>query len=188
MLNHGSKKNGYTLVEVLVVVSIMGILSSMGVSGLHSAVVNSRIKDAALNTAAFLERMANESNRISKRICVKKDHEQRITAYLIGDDSGDASSCESYTREFASFAVESPVNFECEGAALSDYEDIKTNWTTSGAMFIPRIGLSAAPAEGYVCMQYGSSRTYGLVLKQKTNNMMIPMWKTGGSGSGWNDL
>ena len=189
MLNHGSKKNGYTLVEVLVVVSIMGILSSMGVSGLHSAVVNSRIKDAALNTAAFLERMANESNRISKRICVKKDHAQRITAYLNDEASGSASSnCDDYKQEFASFAVESPIKFECEGAALSDYEDIKTNWTTNGAMFIPRIGLSAAPAEGYVCVQYGSSRTYGLVLKQKTNNMMIPMWKTGGSGSGWNDL
>lgn len=189
MLNHGSKKNGYTLVEVLVVVTIMGVLSSMGVAGLQGAVKNSRIKDAALNTAAFLERIANDANRLSKRICVKKDHDQRITAYLKDEASGDANSCADYAQEFATFAVESPVKFGCEGAGLSDLaEDVTTNdWAAydGGAMFIPRIGLSAAPADGYVCVQYGSSDTYGLVLKRKTNNMMIPMWK---SGSDWNKL
>ena len=190
MLNHSSKKNGYTLVEVLVVVSIMGILSSMGVVGLHRAVKNSRIKDAAMNTAAFLERMANEANRMSKRICVKKDHDQRITAYLKEDASGDASSCDAYSEVFATFAVESPVKFGCEAAGLSDLsEDVTDNdWAVTGAMFIPRIGLSAAPSDGYVCVQYGTSDTYGLVLKRRTNNMMIPMWKVGGSSADWSRL
>ena len=43
MLNACSKKSGFTLVEALVVVAIMGILSGLGVASLRGAVANSRI-------------------------------------------------------------------------------------------------------------------------------------------------
>ena len=62
MLNVGSKKHGFTLIEVLVVVSIMGILVSMGVASLTGAVANARIRDYALNTestAGSIEQLAN---------------------------------------------------------------------------------------------------------------------------------
>ena len=52
-------KAGFTLVEVLVVVTIMGILSGIGVASLRSAVANSRIKDAGINVTAFMQRAAN---------------------------------------------------------------------------------------------------------------------------------
>ena len=182
MLNHGSKKNGYTLVEVLVVVTIMGILSSMGVAGLRGAVINSRMKDCALNTTAFLERIANESNRLSKRLCVVKDNDHRLTAYVT-ETCGDLSDAE----EFDTFTIESPAKFGCEGpTAIDDFNDYNgVDWTENGALFEPRIGLAATPTEGYICMQYGSSEIYGLAFKRKTNNMIIPMWK---SGSIWDKL
>ena len=48
-------KKGFTLVEVLTVVIIIGILSAAGYAGLQRAIANSRIKDAAFNMAAFME-------------------------------------------------------------------------------------------------------------------------------------
>ena len=182
MLNHVSKKSGFTLVEVLVVVSIMGILSTVGVASLRGAVINSRMRDCALNTAAFLERIANEANRMSKTLCVKKDNDHRLTAYVT-DNCSNLSGAE----EFETFAIEAPAKFGCSGpTAISDLEDYSgDDWSTGGALFEPRIGLAATPSEGYLCMQYGSSDVYGMAFKKKNNNMIIPMWK---SGSYWNEL
>lgn len=180
MLNHGSKKNGYTLVEVLVVVTIMGVLSSMGVAGLHGAVVNSRMKDVSLNTAAFLERMANEANRMSRRLCVKmaNDTEQELQVFF----SNDCNNLES-AEIFETFTIESPARFGCDDVDLAVFSG--TDWAQHGALFIPRLGLSAAPSEGYVCMQYGTSSVYGLVEKTRDNNMLVPRWR---SGSYWDKL
>jgi prepilin-type N-terminal cleavage/methylation domain-containing protein len=177
MLNHGSKKNGYTLVEVLVVVTIMGVLSSMGVAGLRGAVINARIKDCAQNTAAFLERVANDANRLSKRICVKKDHDQRITAYVTAD-CGNLQDAE----ELATFAIEAPAKFACGESLKSDIEtDFDAPDMQSGALFVPRIGLSAAPIKGFICIQYGDGSPYGLAVKTADKNMIIPMWGHAGS-------
>ena len=180
MLNHGSKKNGYTLVEVLVVVTIMGVLSSMGVAGLHGAVVNSRMKDVSLNTAAFLERMANEANRMSKRLCVKmaNDTEQELQVFF----SNDCNNLES-AEIFETFTIESPARLGCNDVDLAVFSG--TDWAQHGALFIPRLGLSAAPSEGYVCMQYGSHGTYAVAIKKKNNNMIVPMWR---SGAYWSKL
>ena len=80
------KKAGYTLVEVLVVVSIMGVLSAMGVAGLQRAVANARIKDAAVNTAAFVERVANESKRLSTVLCLKIEPGNPQKVLVVKDD------------------------------------------------------------------------------------------------------
>lgn len=184
MLNHGSKKNGYTLVEVLVVVTIMGVLSSMGVAGLRGAVINSRMKDNALNVTAFLERVANEANRMSKRICVKKDNDQRISAYVANQCDGVGSDGSDV---FDTYELEAPAKFECgDGIDMSEISGFSGgDWAQNGALFVPRIGLSAAPAEGYVCMQYGSHGTYAVAIKKKNNNMIVPMWR---SGAYWSKL
>ena len=176
MINHGSKKNGYTLIEVLVVVSIMGILSSMGVVSLRGAVINSRMKDCALNTTAFLERVANDANRMSKNLCVKKVSPHTLGVYVTDD-------CSSLpTNMYDSLAIEAPAKFGC---------DIQVDFTGpdwaggDGVMFQPRIGLSAAPSVGYVCMQYGSADVYGIAVKAQNNNMIVPMWSV---GSNWDKL
>ena len=63
-------KRGVTLVEVLVVVTIMGILSGIGIASLRGAIMNSRIKDAGINATAFMERAANEATRLNTKLCV----------------------------------------------------------------------------------------------------------------------
>ncbi len=174
MLTVGSKKSGYTLVEVLVVVSIMGILSSMGVVGLRNAVINSRVKDYAVNTAAFLERVANESNRLSSPVCVMKAGDQMLVAYV-------TDNCDDHPADhFDSFSIEAPATFNC-GANFADGHDVQGSDWANGIIFRPRIGLSAAPTEGYVCVQYGTNSNYGVAVKARDKNMIIPMWNLDGS-------
>jgi len=172
MLMHGSRKNGFTLVEVLVVISIMGVLSTMGVVNLRSAVINSRIKDSALNVTAFLERVANEASRLNKSLCVVKTSDQVLSVF------DDASSCEETNHpgtEILNYALEAPVRFGC-GDAEGVFDG--SSWS-DGAVFEPHIGLSAAPAEGFVCVRYGDSEIFGVAQKVKTMNMIVPKWSLG---------
>ena len=47
-------KKGVSLLEVAVVISIMGILSALGVSKMQRAIANTKVKDAAYNISAFV--------------------------------------------------------------------------------------------------------------------------------------
>jgi len=167
------RKEGYTLVEVMTVVVAIGILSAMGVSSLQQAAMNARVKDAALNTTAFLERTANEANQRSATLCLKKVSDQRLEVYKSEDCSG--------SEEFH-FEIEPPNKFldNCPG------DPPGPNWT-EGSLFTPRLGLSAAPREGHICVQYGSNENYGAAFKTNTVNTIQAMWRLGADGT-WGAL
>lgn len=176
------KKAGYTLVEVLVVVTIMGILSAAGVASLRQAIMNNRIKDAALNTTAFLERVATEANKRSATLCLEKITDQEIKVYQ-------RSSCtEKKDQQLVDrFVIESPVKFASgNGCNLTGDNWLDANKAASSA-FKPRFGLSAAPSEGFICLQYGTSGLYGAAQKIRTRNVVRPQWKLDVS-SAWMDL
>lgn len=169
------EKKGFTLVEVLVVVVIMGILSAMGVAGLRQAVMNNRVKDAALNTAAFLERIATEANRISAKVCVKKVTDQTLGAFTSEDCDNPNPADMKWSLD-----IDYPNKFGCDNT-----DDLPGDDWTDGVWFIPKLGLSAAPAEGYVCVQYSGEDLYGAAVKLKTVNSVSPRWKIGDS---WDNL
>ena len=77
-----SGKSGFTLVEALVVVTIMGILSGIGVASLQNAVANSRIKDAGINVTAYMQRAANEATRLNEKLCVVANNKTIKTKVL----------------------------------------------------------------------------------------------------------
>lgn len=176
MLNHSSRKSGFTLVEVVIVVAIMGVLATMGVAGLRGAVANSRMKDCAINTAAFLERIANDANRMSKRLCVRvsPSSEQELQVY---EAVGGSCEVDDPDEFYETFDIDGPARFGCDDVDLDIFDG--NDWAQNGAMFVPRIGISAAPTEGFVCMQYGNQYVYGLIEKKKNNNMIVPMWRAG---------
>ena len=191
LLSRGAK-SGYTLVEVLVVVIIMGVLSTMGVAGLQRAIANARIKDAAVNTAAFIERVANESSRLSAVLCLKIDPGNPQTIIVVKDVT--TKNCAAPNGGVIDeFSIEAPAKYvskTTQGCPTSMVDWFGGN----NHVFKPRIGLSAAPPEGGVCIQYGSQDIYGAVRKDKKVNRVIPMWKVGsdftqnGNWSNWTEL
>lgn len=165
-------KSGYTLVEVLVVVVIMGVLSAMGVAGLQRAVANARVKDAAVNTAAFVERVANLSNQLSAVLCLKVASGNNQKIYVVRDD--DAKDCTKPSKGIVdSLVIDAPNQFVVRNNGCP----VMGDWLTSYGVFKPRMGLSAMPREGGVCIQYGSKSVYGAVRKDAGKNKATPMWK-----------
>lgn len=196
MMSGGSSKNGFTLVEVIVVVLIMGVLSSMGVVSITAAVANARVKDYAQNTAAFLERIANDANRMSKTLCANVQNKS-IDVYATNDCSGSLYAQYSLDLQY-------PVKFGCDidnDLSITDTKGAMSddnNWGVGGTghylLFEPRIGLSAVP-RGFLCLQYGTSNTYtdnayGIAVKYSDKNMVKPKWTPSGSNDigNWQDL
>ena len=165
------KKSGYTLVEVLVVVSIIGILSAMGVAGLQGAIANSRVKDAAINTAAFVERVANLSNQRNEVLCLKVAPGNNQKLLVVRDTIN--KNCSEPKGAIDSLEIDAPNKFVVRNNGCPVIGD----WLTSYGVFKPRLGLSAMPREGGVCIQYGGKSVYGAVRKDADKNRAIPMWK-----------
>jgi prepilin-type N-terminal cleavage/methylation domain-containing protein len=174
-------KNGYTLVELLTVIAIMGILSSLGYSNFHQAVANHRTRSAALNIAAFMERVSNDTRRVNTDLCVKRDGNYKLIVYK--------SLCEDVDENadrFDSLLIEPPVKIVLT-KGNNGLEGL--NFGISDAQFVPRpgVGLSCSPFEGYVEVQYGGMDLYGAAAKTKRKNSYTPKIKYSGSAS-WSDL
>ena len=187
------KKAGYTLVEVLVVVIIIGILSSMGVVSLQGAVANSRVKDASVNTAAFVERVANLATQRDEVLCLKIDPSNPHKILALRDTTN--HDCSDPKGSVDSMTIDAPVKFVLRSSGCPAMHE----WFGAGEdkkyrTFKPRPGLSAVPPEGGVCIKYGDSDVYGAVRKTKGLNRVVPMWKVGndatqnGNWSNWTEL
>lgn len=183
------KKAGYTLVEVLVVVTIIGVLSSMGVVSLQGAVANSRVKDAATNTAAFLERVANLSKQQSVTVCLLIDNTDPRRLLAQKSKGDDCSSANKYdTQTIDQLVIDSPSKFVKNTSSSCNFVGDVDITQNSDAVIKPRLGLSAVP-HGVVCIQDGVDH-FGLARKTKDANTVKAFWKVGNAdgAKGWLEL
>lgn len=171
-------KKGFTLVEVLAVVAIIGILSAAGYANLRQAIANSRVKDAAFNIAAFAETAANKAKQISDTVCVKSDNNV-LVAYK--------SACTETDTATVLDQLEMPTGVNLVTMTESSFDGY--NWLTNstGAQFVPRFGLSAAPYEGYFLVRYLQTDLFGAAVKVEARNTFVSKISYDGRES-WTDL
>ena len=165
MIDGYSKKRGFTLVEALVVVAIMGILSGIGVAGLQSAVANSRIKDAGINVTAFMERAANEATRLNEKLCVKVENSSKSLRVYKGGCS------ESLGDKVDEMNLESSNNFIINGSCRVGNGTIQP-YAGSLVTLTPKIGVSPIPS-GCFLVQYGNSDRRAAIIKTTTKFAMF---------------
>jgi prepilin-type N-terminal cleavage/methylation domain-containing protein len=133
-----SRKLGFTLVEVLVVVAIMGILSGIGVASLRSAVANSRIKDAGINVTAFMQRAANEATRLNEKLAVKVESGNK-TLRLYKCNAVDGNGiCTNFGDTVDEMSLESSNAFVTD-KSCPDLTGAKTTPATNVTL-VPKIG------------------------------------------------
>ncbi len=162
----------------MVVIAIMGILSAMGVAGLQSAVENSRVDDAAKNVTAFLERTANEASRMSATLCLNASNSNPRKLFVYkAEDCGNVAEG---TEPLFSMELDQPMSFAhaCSGLDLDceSSDGCETDWLQNNkGVFKPKLGLSAAPIAGHVCMQYAGTGHYAVAVKSKTENFIRAM-------------
>lgn len=175
-------KVGFTLVEVLVVVAIIGVLSSMGVVSLRQAVANNRVRDAAVNVAAFLDKASTTAKQFNDTLCVES-FSGGTTMNLRHAGNG----CQGTIIE--SLNLEGGVFFRSSGSNVtSPSTDAVTNLVGYKAYFVPRLGLNSFRGsdlsnqsfEGYYLMQYSNSGTWAGVVKIPSGNRFRSYTYNGG--------
>ena len=160
MLNACTDKRGVTLIEVLAVVTIMGILSGIGVSSLRSAIANSRIKDAGINVTAFMERAANEATRLNTKLClVASGNAMTLYKDECGEKHGDKVA--EMTLESINQFITTSNNVNCPELPADK------NTPASSLTLVPKIGVSPIPA-GCCLIRYGNSDRFASSIKLST--------------------
>ena len=163
-------KKGVSLLEVAAVVSIMGILSALGVSKMQRAVANAKVKDAAYNISSFLEHASNEARRMSTALCVKTEsgNSQKLLLYKAA-----CNSITIQTPRIDSLLLDVPNKIIGNDDCTNKID--LPNFEPNGAQFAPRQGLSSAPVDGgFFAVQYGSREIRSAAIKYKKQNKFEP--------------
>ncbi|NLO24242.1 MAG: prepilin-type N-terminal cleavage/methylation domain-containing protein [Fibrobacter sp.] len=175
-------KKGFTLVEVLAVVAILGILSAAGYSSLNNAIANSRLKDAIVNTRAFVESMSLESKRLHDSLCIVFVANQMQTKRFANDVcEGDAISTLELVAP-VSFYTSTPQNIVSQESFVAT----PVIWTSADKFLVlsPKLGLNEITEEGVIALRYGNSSRYGAVLKSAKKNRLQAYFSVDG-GASW---
>ena len=184
MLNACSDKRGFTLVEALVVVAIIGVLSGLGVVSLQGAVANSRIKDAGINVTAFMQRAANEATRLNEKLCAKVENDHKtIKLYKCLAVDATSGSCTTFGDVVDEMALEASNAFVTD-KNCPDMEGAKTTPATQMTL-VPKIGVSPIPV-GCLMVRYGGTDKYAASVKAANKfAMYYKLNYDGGAASSW---
>ncbi|MCL1956049.1 MAG: prepilin-type N-terminal cleavage/methylation domain-containing protein [Fibromonadales bacterium] len=175
---NGGINDGFTLIEVMVVVIVIGILATLAYSSLVELISTNRTKEVAQTIRTFTERALMDAKRQNKvvRICIKGDEiiaeDTTSTVTECGANNSKRISSEVFNKSFSIIPNDVPVSGT--GAFKND---VKSEI---------RIGLSGITREGSfaVC----DSRGYCGGAGKTTNENSFKAYIRRGNNATWGAL
>jgi len=162
---HFNDKQGFTLLELAVVVAIVGVLSALGVSGLQKAVMNDRARSAADELAAIFNQAASIAKQRSDSLCFMPPVSANnlvLRVYNTEDGVCDGDTIRVFPLD--GLTVETPPRLDKLKSLLeidAEYGPAR-DWANSAsgneALFVPRIGLNPIATQGFIGVKVNESR------------------------------
>jgi len=164
---------GFTLLELLVVITIIGILSALGFAGLMDVILINRAKESAQTMRTVLDRAVAEGKMQNNSVKIYLDANK--IQYTIGTGSNAVTKSQNLGQGFSASDITDSYfkgpNFHKEG----------------GVEATVRIGLSGIPKEGYF-VACGPRKFCSAIAKDKDKNSFTAYIKRGGNSSSWEAL
>jgi len=124
-------RGGFTMMELMVVIVIIGILATLAYSNLMDVILTNRAKETAQTIRTFTEKALMDAKRQNAEVKITMSA-NKITA-LIGTSQTSEALGQGYSA--------SPDSPGPEG--------LTTNFNTTGPTYKTRIGLSGIDGQGY---------------------------------------
>jgi len=143
-IKHATHRQGFTLIEVLVVVAIISILAGIGVVGFRAMIANSKVKGQAQTVGAYIDQVSAHARNQNKASGFSLQSSGNVI-YSFDDSACAGNKIDSLVLESSTeLLATAPASLPTRFSSLS-------NWSGTCLKLLPttRIGLNPLIAIGY---------------------------------------
>lgn len=172
---------GFTLIEVMVVIAIIGILSTIAIGSMKGAVSRERIRGNGGAVYAFLNSVHAEARKTDAVLSVSFNGDSLVAYRGAGCVAGSR-----YTSEVLEYSAAIVTRAQASTPPGSASAWVDQAWATGSCLgFTPRVAHHSVDSRGFVELQLGTDTDYrALIFKASDNNRLQWAYSTDG-GDSW---